>query len=112
MLIVVGFVVLFLAPHPWNLIVALVCFVLAIPELLLWNRTVKGKQKVVGPQTLVGKIAEVRVACTPRGQVFVDGALWEAHCAEGAAAGTRVVVRRVDGLTLEVEPARQSEPVS
>jgi membrane protein implicated in regulation of membrane protease activity len=41
----------------------------------------------------------------PRGQVFVDGALWEADCAEGAAVGTRVVVRRVRGLTLEVEPA-------
>jgi membrane protein implicated in regulation of membrane protease activity len=110
MLIVVGFVVLFLAPHPWNLIVALACFVLAIPELLLWNRTVKGKKKVVGAQTLIGKIAEVRVACMPRGQVFVDGALWEANCAEGAAVGTRVVVRRVEGLTLEVEPQPEPAP--
>ena len=104
MLIIAGFVVLFLAPHPWNLIVALVLFVLAIPELLLWNRTVKGRKKVVGAQTLVGKTAEVRVACMPRGQVFVDGELWEATCADGAAAGTRVRVQAVDGLTLEVEP--------
>jgi membrane-bound serine protease (ClpP class) len=104
MLIIVGFVVLFLAPHPWNLVLALVFFVLAIPELLLWNRTVRGRQKVVGAQTLIGKIAEVRVACMPRGQVFVDGELWEANCAEGAAVGARVRVRRVDGLTLEVEP--------
>jgi membrane-bound serine protease (ClpP class) len=111
MLIVVGFVVLFLVPHPWNLVLALVFFVLAIPELLLWNRTVKGKKKVVGAQTLVGKTAEVRVACTPRGQVFVDGELWEADCAEGAAAGTRVRVLRVNGLTLEVEPAREPEQV-
>jgi membrane protein implicated in regulation of membrane protease activity len=110
MLIVVGFVVLFLAPHPWNLIFALVFFVLAVPELLLWNRTVKGKKKVVGAQTLIGKIAEVRVACMPRGQVFVDGALWEANCAAGAAVGTRVVVRRVEGLTLEVEPQPEPAP--
>jgi membrane protein implicated in regulation of membrane protease activity len=105
MLIVVGFVVLFLAPHPWNLILALVFFVLAIPELLLWNRTVRGKKKVVGTQTLIGKTAEVRVACMPRGQVFVNGELWEANCAAGAAVDTRVRVLRVDGLTLEVEPA-------
>lgn len=104
MLIIVGFVVLFLAPHPWNIVLALVFFVLAIPELLLWNRTVKGRRKVVGTQTLVGKTAEVRVACMPRGQVFVDGELWEAYCAEGAPVGTHVRVRRVDGLTLEVEP--------
>ena len=105
MLIVVGFVVLFLAPHPWNLILALVFFVLAIPELFLWNRTVRGKKKVVGAQTLIGKTAEVRVACTPHGQVFVNGELWEANCAAGAAVGTHVRVLRVDGLRLEVEPA-------
>jgi len=103
--IVAGFVVLFLAPHPWNLVVALVLFVLALPEFFLWNRTVRGRQKVVGPQTLIGKTAEVRVACMPHGQVFVDGELWEADCAQGAAVGTRVLVRRVSGLTLEVEPA-------
>lgn len=112
MLIIAGFVVLLLAPHPWNLVVSLVLFVLAVPELLLWNRTVKGRRKVVGTQTLVGKIAEVRVACMPRGQVFVDGALWEAECAVGAAAGTRVRVRAVNGLTLEVEPATPSQPAS
>jgi len=110
MLIIAGFVVLFLAPHPWNLIVALVLFVLGIGELFLWNTTVRGKRKVVGPQTLIGKTAEVRVACTPRGQVFVDGELWEANCAEGAAVGTRVRVRSVDGLMLEVEP--ESEQAS
>ena len=112
MLIVAGFVVLFLAPHPWNLIVALVLFVLAIPELLLWNRTVKGHRKVVGAQTLIGKTAEVRVACMPRGQVFLDGELWEAECAAGAPAGTRVRVRAVNGLTLEVEPGPASQPGS
>jgi membrane protein implicated in regulation of membrane protease activity len=105
MLIIAGFVVLFLAPHPWNLIVALVLFILGIGELFLWNTTVRGKRKVVGAQTLIGKTAEVRVACMPHGQVFVDGELWEADCAQGAAAGTRVRVRRVDGLRLEVEPA-------
>ncbi len=112
MLIIAGFVVLLLAPHPWNLIVALVLFVLAIPELLLWNRTVKGRRKVVGAQTLIGKTAEVRVACMPRGQVFVDGELWEADCAEGAAVGARVRVRAVKGLTLEVEPTPASPSLS
>lgn len=112
MLIVAGFVVLFLAPHPWNLIVALILFVLAIPELFAWNKTVRGRQKVVGTQTLVGKTAEVRVACMPHGQVFVDGALWEAQCAAGAAVGTLVRVRAVNGLTLEVEPAPASQSPS
>jgi membrane protein implicated in regulation of membrane protease activity len=32
----------------------------------------------------------------------VQGELWRAHCAEGAAAGERVRVVGIDGLTLEV----------
>jgi membrane-bound serine protease (ClpP class) len=110
MLIIAGFVVLFLAPDPWNLIVALVLFVLGVGELFLWNTTVRGRHKVVGAQTLIGKTAEVRVACMPRGQVFVDGELWEADCAQGAAVGTLVRVRGVDGLTLEVEPEPAPAP--
>jgi membrane protein implicated in regulation of membrane protease activity len=105
MLLVVALVVFLLAPDPWDLYLGTLFAVLGIGELFLWNRTVRGRRKVVGPQTLVGKIAEVRVACTPLGQVFVEGELWAAECKEGARVGTRVRVRRVRGLTLEVEPA-------
>jgi membrane-bound serine protease (ClpP class) len=105
MLIIAGFAVLLLAPDPWNLVIALVLFVLGIGELFFWNSTVRGRRKAVGAQTLIGQTAEVRVACMPHGQVFVNGELWEADCAEGAAVGTRVRVLRVNGLTLEVEPA-------
>ena len=105
MLIIAGFVVLLLAPDPWNLVIALVLFVLGIGELFFWNSTVRGRRKAVGAQTLIGKTAEVRVACIPHGQVFVNGELWEADCVKGAAVGTRVRVLRVNGLTLEVEPA-------
>src|SRR6266513_1865342 len=48
--------------------------------------------EVVGTQTLIGKTAEVRVACRPRGQVFLEGELWEAECAAGADVGSRVRV--------------------
>lgn len=105
MLLIVAVVVLLLAPGPWNLILGLVFLILGIGELLFWNHTVRGRRKVVGPQTLIGHTAEVRVACRPNGQVFVAGELWEAECAAGAEVGTEVLVRRVRGLTLEVDPA-------
>ena len=41
----------------------------------------------------------------PDGQVKVDGEIWRARCAGGCDAGTTVVVRSVDGLTLVVDPA-------
>ena len=104
MLLVVALVLFLLLPDPWNSIAALVFAVLGLGELYLWNRTVRRRRKVVGPQTLVGQTAEVRTACRPLGQVFIEGELWEAECAAGADVGARVRVRRVRGLTLEVEP--------
>jgi membrane-bound serine protease (ClpP class) len=106
MLLVVAVVLFFLLPDPWNVFAAAVFAVLGIVELFLWNRTVRGRRKVVGAQTLVGKTAEVRVACRPRGQVFVAGELWEAECAAGADVGTSVRIRRVRGLTLVVDPVQ------
>jgi membrane protein implicated in regulation of membrane protease activity len=105
MLLVVAVVLLLFLPAPWDVIGGTVFALLGIGELFLWNRTVRGRRKVVGTQTLVGKTAEVRQTCRPRGQVFIDGELWEAECAAGADVGTLVRVLRVNGLTLEVEPA-------
>lgn len=106
MLLIVALVVFLLAPNPWDLYLGTLFAVLGVGELFLWNRTVRRRRKVVGPQTLVGKIAEVRVACRPLGQVFVAGELWAAECKDGADVGTQVRVRRVRGLTLEVDPAQ------
>ena len=106
MLLVVAVVLFFLLPEPWDVIGATVFGVLGLLELFLWNRTVRGRTKVVGTQTLIGATGEVRVTCRPLGQVFVGGELWEAQCAAGADVGARVRVLRVEGLRLEVEPAQ------
>jgi membrane-bound serine protease (ClpP class) len=53
-----------------------------------------------------GREAVVRTPLDPRGQVFIDGALWQAEAEDGAAAvGETVIVRWVEGLTLHVAPA-------
>ena len=41
----------------------------------------------------------------PEGQVRINGEIWRARCDLGCEAGARIVVRAVDGLTLEVAPA-------
>ncbi len=63
-----------------------------------------------GPEELAGMTGDVRVALRPEGQVFVDGALWQARMAEPGGRlgiGEKVVVTEVQGLTLIVAP--QSE---
>lgn len=104
MLIILALILLFVLPHPWNIIVAAIVAVVWFGELYLWNRTVRGKKRVVGAQTLVGMVGEVREACHPDGQVFVNGELWRATCEDGADPGTAVKVLAVNGLTLEVTP--------
>jgi membrane-bound serine protease (ClpP class) len=67
-----------------------------------------------GSEELVGAIAEVREPLDPTGQVFVSGALWQAH-ASGVGMiglGNRVRIKSVDGLTLEVEPVADPDPAS
>src|SRR4051794_6855232 len=66
-----------------------------------------------GSEELIGAIAEVREPLDPDGQVFVAGALWRAHASgEQIAPGNRVRIKSVDGLTLEVEPVADPDPVS
>jgi membrane-bound serine protease (ClpP class) len=105
MLIIVAFLLLFLLPHPWNIVGFLVVIPLWILELIGWNRSMKGRKKAVGAQTLIGREAVVMRTCDPRGQVRLDGEIWEARCRAGAASGETVRVVDRDRLTLIVEPA-------
>src|SRR5207247_482569 len=59
-----------------------------------------------------GEIGVAQTALSPGGKVFIHGELWDAVSSAHIAAGQRVVVRRVDGLQLEVEPVVQRSPVT
>lgn len=66
----------------------------------------KGKV-VTGEQGLVGEVGVARTPLAPEGKVFVHGELWDAVATDSVQVGDRVLVRRVDGLRLEVEPERK-----
>jgi membrane-bound serine protease (ClpP class) len=71
---------------------------------------------VTGQQGLVGETGVTRTALSPEGKVFVHGELWNAVASLPLPIGQLVVVRRVDGLTLQVDPlatpARGSTPTA
>ena len=64
-----------------------------------------------GSEELVGSVGEVREPLDPEGQIFVQGALWKARAtgADQIGLGTRVRVKAVDGLTLEVQPVADQD---
>ena len=58
---------------------------------------------VTGEQGMIGAIGEARTDIDPEGKVFVLGELWNAHSPSRVGIGDHVVVRKVEGLELEVE---------
>ena len=60
---------------------------------------------VTGVQGLIGEVGVAQTPLSPQGKVFVHGELWDAVASAPVPEGQTVVVRRVDGLQLEVDPA-------
>ena len=89
---------------PWNLVVVLCGAIAEVGEVAWGLRLARRWRPKTGPETMVGKTAEVVVPCRPSGQVRVHGELWEAHCAAGADTGEDVRITALEELTLVVEP--------
>jgi membrane-bound serine protease (ClpP class) len=69
------------------------------------------RNKVVsGAQGLIGETGIAQTPLAPRGKIFVHGELWDAVSSSDLSAGQSVVVRRVDGLVLLVEPLTAAGP--
>jgi membrane-bound serine protease (ClpP class) len=59
---------------------------------------------VTGAQGMIGETGVAQTALSPQGKVFVHGELWDAVASSALPVGQLVVVRQVDGLTLQVDP--------
>jgi membrane-bound serine protease (ClpP class) len=64
---------------------------------------------VTGIEGLVGEVGVAQTALTPAGKVFIHGEIWDAVAPAGVALGEKVVVGRVDGMRLRVDPVKQSK---
>ena len=67
--------------------------------IVIWL-VVKAQRKrvAIGEEGMPGKIAEART----KGQVYVDGALWQAECDDPLEPGDKVEILEVHGLHLKV----------
>jgi membrane-bound serine protease (ClpP class) len=82
---------------------------LGLITVMLMGLAVKAhRNKVVtGQQGMIGEIGVTKTPLSPDGKIFIHGELWNAVASEPVAVGEQVVVDRVNGLTLEVTPARK-----
>jgi len=71
---------------------------------LIWFIKDRKKGSVCGMTGMLGKPGEIRYWREFEGQVFVHGELWRAVSDFPLSAGDRVVVQKVDRLTVTVIP--------
>ncbi len=111
---VVGSLILVDSPWPGariRLATALsVTLPLAVIVVLLVRAALLAKRKkaVTGDAGMIDSVGVARTDLQPQGKVMVHGELWDARAKVKVPAGTRVRVKLVDGLTLEVEPMSES----
>jgi membrane protein implicated in regulation of membrane protease activity len=88
----------FVVPWPWGIATVLVGGLLDVAESLVLLRWSKRRRSSVGAEALVGQTAVVATST----QVRVAGELWAARSDARLVVGDKVIVRAVDGLTLDV----------
>jgi membrane-bound serine protease (ClpP class) len=91
----------------WQMIAAM-ALAGALVLLAIVSFAVRARRRPVvsGVEGLLREVAEATEDFERHGMVRVQGELWKAVSREPVRAGQRLRIRKVDGLTVEVEPAR------
>ena len=71
----------------------------------------RANKVMTGAQGLIGETGIAQTSLSPAGKVFVHGELWDAVASASLPSGQLVVVRKVDGLQLQVDAASSTNPV-
>jgi membrane-bound serine protease (ClpP class) len=83
-------------------------FALAIVGLISYLLKLRKRGAVSGRETIIGGIGTAMRGFTGEGKIWLEGESWIAHSDVSIENGQQVVVRRMDGLILEVEPVTES----
>ncbi len=62
------------------------------------------RQTPTGSEGMIGRIGSAKTNLTPKGQIFVQGEIWDAVSSAPVAEGQPVQITRIDGLTVYVNP--------
>jgi len=115
-LLTLGGLLLVDSPIPEMRVHTLTALAVSIPlgliTAFLMTIALKARRNKVatGAQGLVGETGVAQTALSPQGKIFVHGELWDAVASSPLPTGQLVVVRRIDGLTLQVDPLGATSP--
>jgi len=116
--LVIGALLLVDAPIPEMRVRFLTALAVSIPlgVITVFLMTIalraRANKVVTGAEGLIGEIAVAQTALTPAGKVFVHGEIWDAVASANVSTGEKVVVQKVDGLELKVDPTHDAEKIT
>ena len=88
----------------WLIALILIGLVAFAAVTIIWGIRAHRFKVAAGSEELIGRTAEVKVALTPKGMVFIDDERWTAVSESGQIEpGEDVVITRIDGLVLYVK---------
>ncbi len=95
-----------LVPVWWTVVLIVMGTALFFSSALTTVARARFSTATIGRSHLIGRQGVAVVAVQPDGEVEVDGVRWQARSTRrsGIAAGDAVVVSRIDGIVLEVDP--------
>ena len=96
--------------HVWTALAISIPFGLITAFLMTIALKARRNKVVTGAQGLVGETGVAQTALSPQGKVFVHGELWDAIASSPLPPGQLVVVRNINGLTLQVDPLAATPP--
>lgn len=116
--LVIGALLLVDSPIPEMRVKLLTALAVSIPlgVITVFLMTIalraRANKVVTGAEGLIGAVAVAQSALTPSGKVLIRGEVWDAIASASVTVGEKVVVQKVDGLELIVEPVREAEKVT
>ena len=88
----------------WLIALIVIGLVAFAAVTIIWGIRAHRFKIGAGAEELIGRTAEVKVALTPKGMVFIDDERWTAISEAGQVEeGGEVVITRVAGLVLYVK---------
>lgn len=113
--LVIGALLLVDAPIPEMRVKLATALAVSIPvgliTVFLMTVALQARRNKVltGAEGLIGEVAIAQTALAPAGKVFVHGEIWDAVASANVPAGEKVVVKKVDGLQLRVQPTQEPD---
>jgi membrane-bound serine protease (ClpP class) len=111
--LVIGALLLVDSPIPEMRVKLLTALAVSIPlgVITVFLMTIalraRANKVVTGAEGLIGEVGIAQTALAPGGKIVVHGEIWDAVASSSVSAGEKVVVQKVNGLELKVDPTHE-----